>query len=794
MAMIKCKMCGGDLDLIAGQSVAVCEYCGSRQTVPAVDDERKISLFARANGLRAACEFDKAAAIYEAIVADFPQEAEAYWGLVLCKYGIEYVDDPATGRKIPTCHRTIPQSLQEDDDYKAALDNSDSVSAEVYQKEAADIDAIQKKILAVVAKEAPYDVFICYKETDDDTLRRTDDSADAQDIYTELSKDGYRVFFSRITLKAKAGSEYEPYIYAALSSAKVMLVIGSKEDYFNAVWVKNEWARFLDMMKRQPGKVLIPCYKNIDAYDMPREFRNLQALDMSDMMFYPSLKANLERAIPKQKTIVQNVVSDGSGQGGTSVQIETLLNRAQRYLEQHKWSQAAEFADKALDFIPEYADAYLVRLMSTLQITQKADFTGVDREFDSEWDYKKYLEYAPAYEADLMRGHAQQAKKRSIYSEAMELGRGTYLSDVEEAIELLEEIAGWEDADEQRRKLMDKRKDIIYNDAGLNQRSAEYKKWQRAIQLYTSIAGWKDADVQKKICEDKCADYTYNEAVALKESTPEDVYRQGQDGFKELVETADERKIRDYNAAIDKFRTIIHWKDSEGQIILCENAIKDLRYADAEATMNWEEIHHVKEAMDTFISLGDWRDSQEKAAQCRKNLYVRYKKKLKKIQDQKRAVNNGPLTLLLIALLAVVGVVMAFTWDSNSFSGDHPVIYSTIYTLLLSTPLSCTLMFVSSGTGSEPADIWPALKLKHALVGYAILVVPVFVIWGILNFLNAGNGLIYLLTMVLNFLLVVISVICLGCCVSNVIKQSKSKQEIADYIAENEQICAELKD
>ena len=28
-----------------------------------------------------------------------------------------------------------------------------------------------------------------------------------------------------------------------------MLVIGTKPEYFNAVWVKNEWSRYLDMMK-----------------------------------------------------------------------------------------------------------------------------------------------------------------------------------------------------------------------------------------------------------------------------------------------------------------------------------------------------------------------------------------------------------------------------------------------------------------------------------------------------------------------------------------------------------------
>ena len=37
MAVIKCKMCGGDLILIEGQTVAECEYCGSRQTVPTAE-------------------------------------------------------------------------------------------------------------------------------------------------------------------------------------------------------------------------------------------------------------------------------------------------------------------------------------------------------------------------------------------------------------------------------------------------------------------------------------------------------------------------------------------------------------------------------------------------------------------------------------------------------------------------------------------------------------------------------------------------------------------------------------
>ena len=279
MAAVKCKMCGGDLRLIEGQSVAECEYCGSRQTVPTADSEKKLTLFARANRLRASCEFDKAVGVYESIVADFPEEAEAYWGLVLCKYGIEYVDDPATGKKVPTCHRSSFDSVLEDSDFEQACENADSIARKVYREEAKEIEEIRKGIIEVSGKEQPYDIFICYKETDENG-DRTIDSVIAQDVYDALTAKGYRVFFSRITLEDKLGREYEPYIFAALNSAKIMLAFGTDFEYFNAVWVKNEWSRYLQLMTKDKSKHLIPCYKGIDAYDMPKEFAKLQAQDM----------------------------------------------------------------------------------------------------------------------------------------------------------------------------------------------------------------------------------------------------------------------------------------------------------------------------------------------------------------------------------------------------------------------------------------------------------------------------------------------------------------------------------
>ena len=358
MAIIKCKMCGGDLTLTEGQSIAECEYCGSKQTVPTADNEKKLTLFARANRLRAACDFDKAAGLYEAIVAEFPEEAESYWGLVLCKYGIEYVNDPATGKKIPTCHRSSFDAVMDDGNFEQAMENADEVALRVYRQEAKQIEEIRKGILAVSSSEKPYDIFICYKETDANG-DRTVDSLLAQDIYDSLTSKGYRVFFSRITLEDKLGQAYEPYIFAALNSAKIMLAVGTCYEHYNAVWVKNEWSRYLKIIAQDKNKYLIPCYKGLDAYDMPKEFAHLQGQDMGKVGAIADLLRGIEKLIKQESntTVIQERVVVG-GSGGSN-KIASLLDRGNMALEDGDWAKADSFFEDVLNNDSKNAQAYM---------------------------------------------------------------------------------------------------------------------------------------------------------------------------------------------------------------------------------------------------------------------------------------------------------------------------------------------------------------------------------------------------------------------------------------------------
>lgn len=298
--MIKCKMCGGDLELVNGSSVGICIYCGTQQTVPAIDDDKKTRLYNRANQYRMDSEFDKAYAAYESIANDQPDEAEAYWGMLLCEYGVEYVDDPKNGKKIPTCHRTLVHSIFSNSNYKSACQYADPESRIMYEDEAATLDALQKRVLNASAKEEAYDVFICYKETDDNG-NRTADSVMAQDIYDSLTAKGIRVFFSRISLEDKLGQDYEPCIFAALNSAKVMLMVTADSDHCNSVWVKNEWKRYLDFMKNDTSKTLIPVYRDISPYTLPDEFSHFQAQDMSKLGAIQDLTRGVEKLLGKSR-------------------------------------------------------------------------------------------------------------------------------------------------------------------------------------------------------------------------------------------------------------------------------------------------------------------------------------------------------------------------------------------------------------------------------------------------------------------------------------------------------------
>jgi len=284
MIPLKCDECGGRIVPVTGATFVECGQCRNLYVLPKTGDETVIGLFLQADELRHAYEFDKALAVYESILNADPADAAAHWGMALCRYGIEYVEDPQTGQYIPLCHRTQFTPFLSDSDCQAARRHAHKQTRliGVYDDKVRKINDVQKGIQEILSREHPYDVFICHLEKTPDG-GRTSDSVIAQTIYDELKKGGpVKTFFSRVTLKdLPVGENPEPYIFGALNSAKVMLVVATCREHIESVWVKNEWNRFLSLMKKDlSSRRLIVCYRDMNAEDIPAELSGLQAVDM----------------------------------------------------------------------------------------------------------------------------------------------------------------------------------------------------------------------------------------------------------------------------------------------------------------------------------------------------------------------------------------------------------------------------------------------------------------------------------------------------------------------------------
>ena len=518
MAVLKCKMCGGDLNIVEGETVAVCEYCDTKQTVPTVDNEKKMTLFSRANRLRAACEFDKAAGIYENIVSKFPEEAEAYWGLLLCKYGIEYVDDPATGRKIPTCHRSSFDSIMDDENFEQVMENSDPVARKVYREEAKTIEDIRKGILEVSSKEEPYDIFICYKETDENG-ERTIDSVLAQDIYDMLTEHDYRVFFARITLEDKLGQEYEPYIFAALNSAKIMLAIGTDYEYYNAVWVKNEWSRFLQLMTHDSKKTLIPCFKNLDAYDIPKEFVRLQAQDLGKIGAMQDLLRGIQKLIPKNKpqaTVIEKTIVTSNE---ISDRTTPLLERAYMFIEDGEWDNANDYFERVLDIEPKKSQAYLGKLLVEYKCHSLQELIGSDNKYDESNNYSKIIRFGDDdLKKELENGLVEVKKRYELKVNTLNTQKYEYakslmkkartINDYKTAADSFRLLGDFKDSKQLAEECLNKEKSTEtleedYKEAISLMSSSTVNVLQKALEIFKGLEGFKDAEEKALICQNR---------------------------------------------------------------------------------------------------------------------------------------------------------------------------------------------------------------------------------------------------------------------------------------------------
>lgn len=375
MGGLKCKMCGSNLDIGDSITVCKCEKCGTSQTVPDIEDDKELKLFERAGRLRFNCDFDKAAGIYNTITDSYPEEAEGYWGLILCKYGIEYADN-ASGKKVPVCHRISYDSVMDDEDFELVMENSDSESRAIFREEAKIIEENRKKYIQIAESEQPYDIYISYRAKDDNG-DKTAVSEIAGHLYNKLTSARYRVFLSEAALKGKKQSDCEPYIYSALNSANVMLALGTSYDDYNNVWVKNEWNRYLEIAEKNKNKCLIPCYKDVDEYDIPKEFAGLKVCQLGNDDTFNNIMAEIANVV-KQESV--NQPEPEKAELAEEIELEEieiiepvdinkLLDEGFSAISDKNWKKANKLFFHVLDEEPDNSKAYWGQLLVQQECT-----------------------------------------------------------------------------------------------------------------------------------------------------------------------------------------------------------------------------------------------------------------------------------------------------------------------------------------------------------------------------------------------------------------------------------------
>ncbi|MBO4775707.1 MAG: TIR domain-containing protein [Lachnospiraceae bacterium] len=375
---LNCRCCGGILKV--NSNLCVCEYCGATNFISDVAN-KYINQLNRANKLRQEREFDNAARIYDNILAENIPTSDILWYRTLCEYGIEYVPDPISEKYIPTMHRVNEESILTYHSYLDALSAASREQKETLEKEAEYINKIQTDYLNIAKNEKPYDVFICYKETDESTGEKTDDVAIADELYSKLINRGFKVFFARVTLKSKLSVDYEPYIFAALKSSRAMVVLGTKAEYFMSVWVKNEWGRFLKLMQDDPNKQMF--FACDDPEELPRAFATKQAALLGEEGSLENLAENIERFLknkaPKRK--VQELNKDES------------YEHALALVRTREHFRAINVIEEYIKKYPEDASGYWLRMLNRLKSTP-GTIKRMKVNLYADADYSKAIKYA----------------------------------------------------------------------------------------------------------------------------------------------------------------------------------------------------------------------------------------------------------------------------------------------------------------------------------------------------------------------------------------------------------------
>lgn len=391
MAAFLCRACGGILELVDGKSLCRCKFCNTIQSVPLLDSAEKAELCARAETLRREYNYDKAIRLYEELIRLSPTDADVYWALTLCRYGVELSPDGSV-----LLNRIQAHSVLSDKDYKLALKFADEEAGAFMEQQAAQIDRIRREGAKLSESGGECDIYLCAREADENG-RRVMDSVIAAKLYSLLTAEGFRVFFPEKSLEDKSGGEWEPYIFAALRSAPVMIIIGTGAESFDDVWVRNAWSRFIELS----GKTIISALRDMPPSGLPEELSKIQALDLSKLGAESDLLSAVKTRLGQPTASAAELADEEN----------PLLRRAKLFLEDGDFERAEEICAQLLSKEPNNARAYMIKLLAEYALPNENALDDMTDNFTISENYRLAMRYG----SEALRARLKEHSNRSLY-------------------------------------------------------------------------------------------------------------------------------------------------------------------------------------------------------------------------------------------------------------------------------------------------------------------------------------------------------------------------------------------
>lgn len=306
-----CEICGGT-EFAEKNGLLVCIHCDANYPKHIEEsEEAKEARILRISRLDDAEKelrmspphFDVAEDKFLELIKQYPEWSVGYWGVVRAKYGIKYELD-MDGKAIPSCYKSSYEDFRNDTHFKKAIELAETNEIRAKYQSEGDRIARTCKEWRETASKFDYDVFISFKASENG--EETRDAREMQNLYTYLTEQGYKVFFSPVSMRSIVGkADWDAYIFNALEKAKIMVLYGSNVEYFATTWIENEWTRYMRMIERgeKNPDSLIVAYENFDANSLPRQLRKLQAINAGDRMFYITLTKRISEILTKKVVV-----------------------------------------------------------------------------------------------------------------------------------------------------------------------------------------------------------------------------------------------------------------------------------------------------------------------------------------------------------------------------------------------------------------------------------------------------------------------------------------------------------